>query len=58
MCSRKSYLVEVGSDPTLPILAEVWKNTVRINDAQWTLSRPRLRTGERSRDGDTRKAKN
>lgn len=23
MCSCKSYLVEVGSDPTLPILAEV-----------------------------------
>ena len=38
-CQGKSYLVEVGSDPTLPILAEVWKRAVSIDNAQHTLPR-------------------
>lgn len=55
MCSWKSYLVEVGSDPTLPILAEVCEKAVSIDNAHRMLSRPRLRTGERSRDGDEKR---
>lgn len=43
IASRKSYLVEVGSDPTLPILAEVWKKVVSIDDVRRILSRLCLR---------------
>lgn len=54
MCSRKSYLVEVGSDPTLPILAEVWRKEVSICDAQRTSSRLRV-PAESDRGMDTKK---
>lgn len=39
MSSRGAYLVEVGSDPTLPILAEVCRDAVNIDAVLRTSSR-------------------